>query len=303
MGQTAPLSESSRQRETAVMWKKQSRMRQFFLHFCSNRIGMTGLICILFLIAIALFAPLISKYPEGYGDTTHMLQPPNSEYWFGTDSIGLSIFDQVVWGTRVSLYVGSVATAIAVMIGVPIGLLSGYYGGRVSTFGMGLADIFLTLPILPLMIIMAAVLGNSLGNVGLIIGLFSWPSIARVTRAETLALKENQYIEAARAVGTKEYKIIFRHILMNAIPPILVNMTMILGDAVISEAGLSFLGLGDPSSWSWGTILQNAHATGVIINAWWHSLFPSIGIIILVLSFNFLGIGLNETLHPKLRKL
>src|SRR5690606_21208962 len=130
----------------------------------------------------------------------------------------------------------------------------------------------------------------------------SWPSIARVTRAETIAIVEKQYIEAAKAIGTPEYKVIFRHVLLNASPPILVNLTIIIGVAVISEAGLSFLGLGDPSSWSWGTILQSAQSTGVIINAWWHSLFPSIGIIILVISFNFLGMGINEALNPKLRK-
>lgn len=282
--------------------EKTSNLREFIKHFRKNLLGMVGMFGVLFLVILALIAPVISDFPEGYGDMANMLQPPSSEYWFGTDSLGLSIFDQVIWGTRVSLYVGIISATIALVIGVPIGLLSGYFGGRISTIGMGMTDIFLTLPILPLMIIMAAVIGTGVSNIALIIGLLSWPAIARVTRAETIAIIEKQYIEAAKAIGTPEYKIIFRHVLLNASPPILVNLTIIIGVSVISEAGLSFLGLGDPSSWSWGTILQNAHSTGVIINAWWHSLFPSVGIIILVLSFNFLGMGINEALNPKLRK-
>lgn len=281
--------------------KKESQWREFSRNFRKNLLGMLGLSGVLFLMVIALAAPIIADKPEGYGDMAFMLQPPSGDYWFGTDALGLSILDQVVWGTRISLYVGFISAIIAVVIGVPVGLFSGYYGGRVSVIGMGITDIFLTLPILPLMIIMAAVLGTGISNIAVIIGLFSWPQIARVTRAETLSISQRQYIEAAKASGAKEYKIIFKHVLMNAYPPILVNMTIIMGVAVISEAGLSFLGLGDPMSWSWGTILQNAHATGAIIHAWWHSFFPSIGIMILVLSFNFLGIGINEALNPRLR--
>jgi peptide/nickel transport system permease protein len=276
-------------------------VKDFIKHFRRNRLGKIGLVGVLFLVFIALFAPIISAYPEGYGTMEDLLQPPSATYWFGTDSLGLSIFDQVIWGTRTSLYVGFVSAFISVLIGVPIGLMSGYYGGRVSTIGMGLTDIFLTLPILPLMIILAAVLGTGVSNIAIIIGLFSWPFIARVTRAETLSISEKQFIEAAKAIGTREYKILFKHILLNASPPILVNMTIIMATAVISEAGLSFLGLGDPSSWSWGRILQNAHASGAIIQAWWFSLFPSVSIMVLVLSFNFLGVGINEALNPKQR--
>lgn len=279
-----------------------SPFQEFIKHFRRNRLGVIGLYGILALVLLALLAPVISDRPTGYGDVTNMLQPPSSQYWFGTDSVGLSIFDQVIWGTRVSLYVGLTSAVISILIGVPIGLISGYYGGSVSNIGMAITDIFLTLPVLPLMIIMAAVLGTGISNIAIIIGLFSWPQIARVTRAEALAIREKQYIEAAKAIGTKESKIIFRHVLLNAFPPILVNMTILMGTSVLSEAGLSFLGLGDPMSWSWGTILQNAHSTGVIINAWWLALFPSIAIIILVLSFNFLGIGINEALNPRLRK-
>ncbi|MFD1038414.1 ABC transporter permease [Virgibacillus byunsanensis] len=300
MGQV--VHQGSNTNNVAVKKKKGSNLSEFAKNFRRNLLGMIGLFGVIILLVIGVLAPLISEFPEGYGDMSMMLQPPTSQYWFGTDSVGLSIFDQVVWGTRVSLYVGFITALIALVIGVPIGLLSGYYGGRISTVGMGVTDIFLTLPILPLMIILAAVIGTGVSNIAVIIGLFSWPSIARVTRAETLAIKEKQYIEAAKCIGTPEYKIIFRHVLLNASPPILVNIAIIMGIAVISEAGLSFLGLGDPTTWSWGTILQNAQATGVIINAWWHSLFPSVGIIILVLSFNFLGMGINEALNPKLRE-
>jgi peptide/nickel transport system permease protein len=282
-------------------YRSNTPIKEFTKHFRKHVLGMLGLGGVTFLFLIAIFAPLISPYPEGYGTFEQLLQAPNFENWFGTDSLGLNIFDQVVWGTRTSLYVGFVAAMISVVIGVPIGLLAGYYGGRISTLGMGLTDIFLTLPILPLMIILAAVLGTGINNIAIIIGLFSWPFIARVTRAETLAIAEKQYIEAAKAIGTREYKIIFKHILLNASPPILVNMTIIMATAVISEAGLSFLGLGDPSTWSWGRILQNAHASGAIIQAWWYSFFASLSIMVLVLSFNFLGMGINEALNPRQR--
>lgn len=280
---------------------KKTYFNEAVKRFMKNKLGVIGLVGVLFLIIIAGLAPLIADKPSGYGDVLNLLKAPNSNYWFGTDALGLSIFDQVVWGTRVSLFVGLTAGGIALAMGVPIGLLSGYYGGRLSNFLMSVTDIFLTLPVLPLMIIMAAVIGTGVNNVAVIIGLFSWPQVARITRAETMAVTQQQFIEAAQSLGSNSLKIIFQHILINVIPSILVNLTLLIGGAVLSEAGLSFLGLGDPESWSWGTILQNAHATGAIINAWWHSLFPSIGIIIMVLSFNFLGMGINDALNPKLK--
>jgi peptide/nickel transport system permease protein len=189
------------------------------------------------------------------------------------------------------------------LIGIPIGLIAGYFGGRVDNLLMAITDLFLTLPMLPLMIIMAAILGASISNVALVIGILSWPRMAKVTRASTLEVMGMQYIEAARCLGIPTRVIISRHILLYAGSFILVEMTMLMAGAILAESGISFLGLGDPLAWSWGKILQNAQLNGVFMKAWWCSLCPSIAIIFFVLSFSFFGMGIREALNPKLREL
>jgi peptide/nickel transport system permease protein len=268
----------------------------------SNPLGAIGLSVLAVMALVAVFAPAIAPYPSGYGNLEEMSLPPSSRHPFGTDDMGLDILAQVVWGTRVSMLVGIAATMLSLAIGVPIGLLSGFYRGRVDALTTSVVDLFLSLPVLPLMILLGAVLGPSLTNVILVIGFFCWPSTARVVRAQALSIAEQQFTEAARAMGATDARILLKHLLPNVFPPIMVNMVLTIATAVLSEAGLSFLGLGDPTQWSWGRILENAHRSGAFVTAWWHTLFPSIAIMLLVMSANFLGMAINEILNPRLKR-
>ncbi len=278
------------------------RYRQGLRRFCANPLGVIGAVILLFMVSVALFAPFIAEFPKGYGDFMMIQQPPSLEHPFGTDEMGLDIFAQVVWGTRVTMAVGFGATLLSIAIGVPIGLLAGFYRGRTDGLLTGLIDIFLSLPILPLMIMMGAVLGSDIRNIALVIGVFSWPMIARVVRSQALSVVEQLYTEAARALGAKNWYILVRYMLPNVLPVVMVNMVLTMATAVLSEAGLSFLGLGDPTRWSWGRILENAHTSGAFVSAWWHTFFPSIAILLLVMSANFFGTAMNEILNPRLRR-
>ena len=277
-------------------------LQVFIRSFFRNKLGVIGLIGVIIIILVALLAPYIVEPVSGYGDFENILNPPSQAHPFGTDDMGLDIFSQVIWGTRTSLQVGFLTVLIALVIGVPIGLISGYFDNFLATIGMGLTDVFLTLPVLPLMIIMAAVIGSDIKNIALVIGLFSWPKLARITRASTLSVRNMEYITAAEGLGASNFKILYKHVLPNVSAPILVNMTIIIATAILSEAGLSFLGLGDPLTWSWGKILENAHQSGAFLSAWWYSLFPSLAIMFFVVSFNFIGMGIREALNPKLRQ-
>ena len=268
----------------------------------SNPLGAIGLTVLALMTLVAIFAPALAPYPSGYGNLDEMSLPPSRLHPFGTDDMGLDILAQVIWGTRVSMLVGVAATMLSLAIGVPVGLFAGFYRGRVDAFATSVIDIFLSLPVLPLMILLGAVLGPSLTNIILVIGFFSWPSTARVVRAQALSVAEQQFTEAARAMGATDARILLKHLLPNVFPPIMVNMVLTVATAVISEAGLSFLGLGDPTQWSWGRILENAHRSGAFVTAWWHTLFPSLAIMLLVMSANFLGMAINEILNPRLKR-
>lgn len=277
--------------------------KNFFQSFIRHKLGMIGLIGVLIIVLMGIFAPQIVEQPKGYG--SDILLSPGAGRIFGTDNLGLDIFGEIVWGARTSLYVSFVAVAVAMVIGLPAGLIAGYRKGKIGAIIDGIIDIFLTLPMLPLMIVISAIIGSSIANVAIIIGIFSWPSLARVTRNATLKISEMQYIEAARCLNIPSRKIIFKHILLNAAGPVLVNLTLIMATAVLSESGLSFLGLGDPTTWSWGTILKKAWDASAVIdtpNPWWWWLFPSAFIMLYVVSFNLLGTGINETLNPKSRE-
>ncbi len=227
-----------------------ARKKGFFQLLMRNRLTVVGLIGVLVIVLMGIFAPFIAEKPKGYG--SEILLSPSTNHWFGTDNLGLDIFAEMVWGARTSLFVSLVAVLVAIVIGVPAGMISGYKKGVIGSIIDSLIDIFLTLPILPLMIVIAAVIGSSILNVAVIIGIFSWPSLARVTRNATLKISELQFIEVAKCLGIPTGNIIFKHILLNIMGPILVNITLIMATAVLSEAGLSFLGLGDPTTWSWG---------------------------------------------------
>jgi len=276
--------------------------RSFASAFRKNKLGILGLAGVVFFVLLGLFAPLVVPYPKGYG--TDIMASPSLAHLFGTDGLGLDILSEIIWGARTSIYVSSIAVLLAFAIGVPAGLVSGYFRGVPGSIIDTLIDVFLTLPVLPLIIVIAAVVGSSITNVAVVIGLFSWPSLARVTRNATLRVTEMQFIEAARCLGIRQRVILFKHILIVIVGPILVNLTLIMATSVLSEAGLSFLGLGDPSTWSWGTIIKKAWDSGAIIdtpNPYWWWFMPSISIILYVVCFNLLGNAINDALNPKSR--
>jgi peptide/nickel transport system permease protein len=263
-------------------------------------IGLGG---VTFILLVALIAPLLAEPVGGYGVFEERLLAPTPAHLFGTDDMGRDLFSQVVWGTRASIKVAVLSVATAMAIGVPIGLMSGYFKGFIDTLGVGLIEIFLTIPMLPLIIIVTAVTDTqSINTVAVIIGLFSWPTIARITRASTLKVSSMQYIEAARCLGIRTRKIIFKHILVNASTPVFINLTVVMATSIITESAISFLGLGDPSTFSWGKILHNAHNSGAFASAWWYSLFPSLAIILFVISFNFLSMGIRDAMNPKITR-
>ena len=275
----------------------------FLYYFVRNRNGMIGMIGVLLILLIGLVGPMLIAKPDGY--TQDILQAPSALHWLGTDNIGLDIFAELVWGARTSLYVSVMAMLIAGAIGIPVGLLCGYNTGWLREVIDGFIDIFMTLPMLPLMIIIAAVMGTSITNVAIILGIFSWPQLARVTKNSTMKIREMQYIEACTCLGLSKPRILFKHILINATGPVFVNMTLVMASAVLTEASLSFLGLGDPTTWSWGTMLKRAWGQNAVISSpdpWWWWLLPSLCIVVYVVCFNLLGTAINDSLSPKSRE-
>jgi peptide/nickel transport system permease protein len=263
-----------------------------------RRLAVVGLAVVLFFIAIAILAPLISPYDPLATSWLTVRKPPSAAHWFGTDEIGRDVLARVIWGARASLLAGLVSVSLALAAGVPIGLVSGYLGGVVDGTLMRLIDAMLAIPFLILAIALAAFLGPSLTNAMIAIGVSQTPIFARLTRGQVLSVKHEEYIEAARAVGNPHHRIVLRHILPNIIPPLLVQATLAAAAAIIAEASLSFLGLGEqPPDPSWGSMLNTAK--NFISQAPWMALWPGLAIFTLVLSLNLFGDGLRDAIDPR----
>jgi peptide/nickel transport system permease protein len=267
--------------------------------------GMAGLVILTLFVAIAVAAPLLAD-EDGLSPvhaTGGILDPPSAEYPFGTDDLGRSVLTLTIWGSRISLLVGFFATLISIVIGAVIGIAAGYYGGWRETAMMRFTDWFLVIPFLPLAIVLASILGRSLFNIILVIGITSWPGTARLVRAQTLSVKQRPYVERARALGASDWHMITRHILPNVFPLIFANTILVVAIAILSETTLSFLGLGDPLSISWGTVLEFAFSgTAASRGAWWWLLPPGLAIVFVVLAFTMCGYALDEILNPRLRR-
>jgi len=268
--------------------------------------GMAGLYILIFFALVAILAPLIAD-KAGLDPTCPCtglpLQAPSLKFPFGTDDLGRSVFTLTVWGSRISLLVGFFATLISMVIGSLIGIMAGYYGGWAETVLMRLTDWFLVIPFLPLAIVLAAVIGPSMIVIVFVIGITSWPSTARIVRAQTLSVKTRPYVERARALGASNWHLITRHILPNVGPLIFANTILTVAIAILSETTLSFLGLGDPLSISWGTILEFAFGSGAATSGnWWWLVPPGVAIVLVVLAFTMCGFALDEILNPKLRE-
>jgi peptide/nickel transport system permease protein len=275
-------------------------MLQIYLRrFLGNRLALIGGSVILILVLIALLAPRIAPHDPLHQDLLSRLQSPSSNHWFGTDDLGRDVLSRILWGTRVSLTVGTLAVLISVVIGTLVGLTAGYLGGWWDSFLMRTVDILLCFPVIFLILMAVAFLEPSINNVMIIIGLTSWMGLSRLVRGEVLSLKERDFIQAARALGVPLWRILTVHLLPNVISPIIVSATLGVGSAILTEAALSFLGLGvQPPMPSWGNILTIGK--DYIYLAWWLSLFPGLAILITVLAFNLVGEGLRDILDPRL---
>lgn len=262
--------------------------------------AMFGLIVILALILIALLAPLIAPFDPAKQSWTAVRQSPSWLHWFGTDESGRDVLSRIIWGARASLAAGVISVSIAVSIGVPVGILAGYRSGWIDALISRITDAMLACPNLILAIALAAFLGPSLQNAMIAIGITTTPIFIRLTRGQVLAVKVEDYIEAARAVGNSGVRIARKHILPNIMPALLVQATLSIAAAIISEAALSFLGLGQqPPAPSWGSMLNTAQR--FLTQAPWLAFFPGVAIFLAVLSFNLLGDGLRDALDPKER--
>lgn len=281
--------------------RRRTSLRRFATAFRGQRAGLAGLATLTVFVVLALAAPLLFSSDElqvtkATGD---VLSAPSGGFPLGTDESGRSVLALVVWGARVSLLVGISATVISMAIGTLVGIASGHFGGWPGGILERLTDWFLVIPFLPLAIALATVLGSSLLNVIVVIGVTSWPGTARLVRAQTLAVEARPYLERARVLGGGHWHQMSRHVLPNVMPLVLANTTLTVAIAILSETTLSFLGLGDPFRVSWGSMLDNAFSAGAIsAGAWWYLLPPGLCVVVVVLAFTLVGRALENVLDP-----
>lgn len=268
--------------------------------FKKNRLALVSLFILILFILLAIFAPFLTPYDPNRADFRARNLPPSWEHPFGTDDMGRDILTRTLYGGRISLSVGLVAVGISISIGLFMGALAGYFGGHVDTLIMRLADIFFSFPFLILAITATALLGPSIYNIMAILGILSWPGPARLLRAEFLRLKSIDFVQAATAMGAGHKRLIFLHMLPNSLAPLLVSATLGVAGAILSEAGLSFLGLGvPPPAPSWGNMLNRARPLYVLRSMPWMWLPPGLAIFFVILSINFLGDGLRDAMDPR----
>lgn len=277
-----------------------SNFRTFLRRLLRNRLAAAGGIVVLFLFVVAAFPSAFSRHDPNRIDILRILAPPSAEHPLGTDELGRDVLARMVHGARISMQVGFVAMGIATAIGLAVGLIAGFYGRWVDAVLMRFVDIMLCFPSFFLILAVIAFLGPSILNIMAIIGLTSWMGAARLVRAETLSLKERDFVAAARAQGAGSLRIIFRHILPNAISPVLVSATLGIAGAILTESALSFLGIGvQPPTPSWGNMLIAGKQT--LGTAWWLSVFPGLAILVTVLGYNLLGEGVRDAMDPRIK--
>jgi peptide/nickel transport system permease protein len=297
---TPPASEKTYIKKRS---KKSAAFNEWMYFFKTNKLAFLGFIIIAFLMIIAILAPIIVPYPGDIASETHLEKkfvPPSSEHFFGTDELGRDLFSRVIYGTRISFQIGLIAIGLAVAIGIPLGLIAGYFGRWLDETIMRICDIFLSFPPLLLSIAIAALLGPSITNMMIAISISWWPWYTRLIRGQVVSLRERGFVEAAKGLGVPSWKIIIRHILPNSLAPVIVQISMDFGSIILTAASLSFLGLGaQPPLPEWG-LLVNIGKNFFLTN-WWYVTFPGLFIFITVMAFNLLGDGLRDYLDPKTR--
>lgn len=273
----------------------------FWQRLCRNRFALAGCMVVLLLFVVSLLAPWLTPYRPETIDAYNVLMPPSAAHWLGTDELGRDVLTRLLFGARISLKVGFVAVGIAVVIGTAVGLVAGYYGGWADAVLMRLVDIMLCFPTFFLILAVIAMLEPSIWYIMVVIGVTGWMGVARLVRAEVLSLREREFVMAARGLGASDLRIIVRHILPNALSPVLVSATLGVAGAILTESALSFLGIGvQPPTPSWGNILTSGK--DYLEFAWWLSLFPGLAILVTVLSYNLIGEGIRDALDPRLNR-
>jgi len=276
-------------------------MRDFWKALARNRLALIGGVIVLFLATLAILAPTVAPWDPNRPDVKKILDPPSRAHLLGTDQLGRDVFSRMLYGSRVSLAVGFVSVGIAAAIGIVLGSLAGYNGGTVDGFVMRLVDLMLVFPRFFLLLAVLAFLTPSIWTIMAVIGLTGWMGVTRLVRAEFLSLKEREFVVWSQNVGATGFRVIWRHILPNALAPVLVAMTLGIPAAILTESGLSFLGIGvPPPHATWGNILNEGKETIEI--GWWLSVYPGLAILVTVLSYNLLGEGIRDALDPRLRQ-
>lgn len=299
------MSENTKKVDVAKLeteYKKTSQMGEVFKRLRRNKTAMLGLVVVIFLLLLAVFADVLHDYDTQIvkQNIPNRLQSPSSEHWFGTDEMGRDIFARVMYGAKYSLLIGFVAAIISLAIGLVLGALAGYYGGWIDMIVMRLMDVLLAIPGTLLAIAIMASLGSSIPNLIIALSVSGIPGFSRIVRSSVLTVKDSEYIEAAHAIGAKDSKIIFGHVLPNGMAPLIVQSTLRIGSVILTIAGLSFLGLGVPAPHpEWGAMLSNARA--YIRDNSYMCLFPGLAIMTTILSLNLLGDGLRDALDPRLK--
>jgi peptide/nickel transport system permease protein len=273
----------------------------FWYRFLKNKMAVAGGVVVLLLFVVSFLSPFLSPYDPNEIDLQNVLSSPSRDHLFGTDHLGRDVMSRMIWGAGISLKVGFVATGIAIFVGAILGAIAGYYGRWVDAIIMRFVDIMLCFPSFFLILAVIAILEPSIWNIMIVIGLTGWMGITRLVRADFISLKERDFVQAARGIGASDFRIIFRHILPNAMASVLVAATLGVAGAILTESALSFLGIGvQPPTPSWGNILT-AGKDNIDI-AWWLSLYPGLAILITVLGYNLLGEGIRDSLDPRLRE-
>lgn len=293
---TARVSQKILNAETRRNADLRSRMRDMLR---VNRVALLGLILIVLIILAALLAPIIARCDPNAINLIEMRKPPSAAHWFGTDDMGRDVFARVVYGSRTSLLIGFVPSLISLILGTALGLVAGYLGGHVDGLIMRLADIVLAIPSLLLAMVVMYTLGSSILNMFIALSIINWAGTARVVRAQTLGIKEKEFVEAARSMGVSRLSIVFRHILPNCLPNLIVLFTLDIPGAIMWESSMSFLGVGDPNAASWGLMVSQGKRYAYMCP--WLILAPGIAILVTVMAFNFLGDGLRDAMDPYLK--
>lgn len=297
-----PASKSDKPQEgPARLSVEESMMARLYRRFTHHKLAVAGGLVIISLVFVALFAPLVAGQDPYYQDYSALKSPPSAEHILGTDALGRDVWARIVYATRISLSVSLVAVSIYTIIGTTLGSIAGYYGGTVDTILMRLTDIVMCFPLLIIIITVVALVGPSLYNIMIVIGLLAWPSISRLVRGQFLSIREQEFITAARCVGVPAKRIILRHLLPNVIGPITVAATFGMAGAILTEASLSFLGMGvPPPQSSWGQMLNEAQKLSILADMPWLWVPPGAMIAITVLCINFVGDGLRDALDPRM---